>query len=69
MPKLSPTAKLTHEIAAEIRRRIAAGERANALAIEFGVHESAISRIRNGKAYRDEIQVQSDEPQEVSING
>lgn len=62
MPKLSPTAKLTHEIAAEIRRRIAAGERANALAIEFGVHESAISRIRSGKAYPE----QNTEPQEAA---
>lgn len=66
MPHISPTAKLTHEIAAEIRRRIEAGERANALAIEFGVHESAISRIRNGKAYRDESQAQDTNPQEAA---
>ncbi len=40
--------KLSPETAAEIRRRSAAGETNMALAREFGVHNSVISRAKNG---------------------
>lgn len=63
--RTSPTAKLNIRMVREIRARLEAGERACKLAREFGVNESSISRIRNGKAYRE----QQSEPQEVSAHG
>jgi len=43
--------KLTKESVAEIRDRIAAGERNYLLALEFGVSQAAISQIRHGKRW------------------
>jgi hypothetical protein len=48
----SRTAKITMDIAEEIRRRHAAGEPQPALASEFGVCRSNISQIVTGKTWR-----------------
>lgn len=48
----STNAKLTQAQAEEIRKRASAGEKYRDLAIEFGVHHSCISDIKNNKAYR-----------------
>lgn len=63
--RTSPTAKLNIRMVREIRARLEAGERGSALAREYGVNESSISRIRNGKAYREQ-DAQSAEPQEAA---
>lgn len=44
----NPAAKLSNAQANDIRRRRASGELLRVLAAEFGVRESAISRIANG---------------------
>jgi hypothetical protein len=43
--------KLDADKASEIRRRLKAGERGNALAVEYGVSDETISRIKNGKTW------------------
>lgn len=63
--RTSPTAKLNDEIAVDVRRRKAAGESGKSIALDLGVHESTISRICNGKAYREQ-DAQSAEPQEAA---
>jgi NUMOD4 motif len=44
-------AKLTRALAAEIRRRVAAGERRYDLAAEYGVTHTTISRVVNGQRW------------------
>lgn len=46
-----PTAKLTWQIAAECRRRYAAGETQASLAREFGVHKTAVQQLCAGKTW------------------
>lgn len=45
-------AKLTEESVREIRRRLAAGEKGNELAVEFGVKRANISAIKAGRTWR-----------------
>ncbi len=47
----SPRAKLTTNQAAEVKRRRLAGETITALAREFGIHHSAVSRIAKGQTW------------------
>lgn len=47
----NPRAKLTADQAIAIKKRIAAGEKNQPLADEYGVSDSAISLIRRGKAW------------------
>jgi len=51
-PERSNLARLLPQQALEIRRRFKAGERAPALAKEFGVHRTHIRDIGNGKRWR-----------------
>lgn len=44
--------KLTTGDVVAIRERLASGERGRHLAAEFGVHESVISQIKNGRVWR-----------------
>lgn len=44
-------ARLDHAKAAEIRRRLAAGELGKDLAVEFGVHKATVSDIKRGKIW------------------
>lgn len=46
-----PMAKLTDAVVAEIRRRLAAGDRGAALAREYGMSRSMISKIKLGQAW------------------
>src|SRR5579863_5563618 len=46
-----PTAKLTWAIAADCRRRYAAGESQAARAREFGVHKTAVQQVVTGKTW------------------
>lgn len=46
-------AKLSSEDVAEIRERLAAGERQSAIALTFGVHPSAVSDIKTGRRRRE----------------
>lgn len=50
----NPSAKLTEAQAREIRRRYANGERQVALALEFGVTQSAVSLIVRGLTWKEE---------------
>ena len=47
-----PASKLSDSQVAELRSRFASGERAKALAAEFGVHVVYLRRILSGKARR-----------------
>jgi len=44
--------KLTLDQAMEIRRRAVNGEKQDALAAEFGVSQSVVSRLKNGKTWK-----------------
>lgn len=52
LPRGSAQAKLSAQQAAEVRSRCADGERQAHLAAEFGVTQSAISRIARGKVHQ-----------------
>jgi len=45
-------AKITKEVAEEIRRRLGAGELGKDLAVEYGIHKATISDIRQCKIWR-----------------
>ena len=47
-----PQAKLTESVVSEIKRRLRAGERQKAIALDYGVVVSAISAIACGRAWR-----------------
>lgn len=49
--ELNHRAKLTNAAVAQIKRRLALGEKGRTLAREFGVHEVAISQIKNGHSW------------------
>lgn len=49
--QVSESAKLTRGIVVELRRRRAAGEGANALAKEFGVHPDSVRNAVSGKTW------------------
>lgn len=51
--KLTPNAKITLEMAREIRQRLAAGETGKSLAEAYGLHPVTISNIRHGLIWRD----------------
>jgi len=44
--------RLSEEVVAEIRRRLAAGERVKVIAIDTGVSARSISDIKNGKTWK-----------------
>jgi predicted XRE-type DNA-binding protein len=50
-PKSNKRSKLTTEQVEEIRNRINSGEKQSALAVEFNVHQSTISEIKNKKLH------------------
>ena len=47
-----PQAKLTEPVVSEIKRRLRAGEKQKAIALDYGVVVSAISAIACGRAWR-----------------
>lgn len=47
----SPSRKLSEECAAEVRRRVTAGESQRSLEAEFGVSSATLSRLCQGKTY------------------
>ena len=56
-PRSTARAKLTGAQAAEIRRRVAAGETQTKLCAEFGIGSGAMSMLVNGKTYRQDRRV------------
>lgn len=45
--------KITQKVAADIRRRLAAGEMGKDLAVEYGIHKATVSEIRHRKIWAD----------------
>lgn len=50
--RTAPAAKLTREVATEIRRRLSNGETGKALASAYGIHAATVSDIKRGKIWR-----------------
>lgn len=52
-PNTKPGAKITPEIAKDIKRRLANGETGRSIARLYGIHFASVSDIKTGKTWRD----------------